>query len=82
MSDFPSRLANDFQTSREKSYLSNESANFNAFGKRPPKLEVQANLHAAINFRPEISAIPSREIFHFGNSQRTLPSLLPQTQNE
>ena len=82
MSDFPSRLTNDYQTSREKSCLSNESANFNAFGKRPPKLEVQANLHAAINFRPEVSAIPLRKIFHFGNSQRALPSLLPQTQNE
>ena len=46
------------------------------------KLEVQANLHAAINFHPEVSAIPFRKIFHFGNSQRALPSLLPQTQNE
>ena len=72
MSDFPSRLASDYQTSREQSCLSNESASFNAFGKKPPKLEVQANLHAAINFRQEVAAIPFKKIFHFGNSQRVL----------
>ena len=49
--DFPSRRSNDLRKSRKNSCLSNESANFNGFEKKPPKLVPQANPKAAFNFR-------------------------------
>ena len=72
--DFPSRRSNDHRKSRKNFCLSNESANFNGFGKKPLKLVPQANPKAAFNSADgrEVAATPLKDLSIRKRSARSI----------